>query len=71
MKTLDLHGTKHEDVRMKVKRWIEDNYNTGYSLSVITGNSPKMRELVIEELELYNLSWEHSIVYPSIINVDF
>jgi len=54
---LDLHGVKHEDVRSKVIRFIEDNWNYSEDLEVITGHSVKMQNIVVNVLVEYKLSY--------------
>lgn len=58
MKKLDLHRTRHVDVRRKVIRFVEDNWNSGEEAEIITGHSQKMKELVLEILDEYKLGWE-------------
>lgn len=58
MEKLNLHGTKHENVTRKVIRFIEDNWDSGREIEIITGYSNKMQELVINVLEEYNLSYK-------------
>jgi len=57
MKKLDLHGTKHVDVRNKVIRFIESNWNCGEEIEIITGNSYKMKKLVTEVASEYDLTY--------------
>lgn len=57
MKTLDLHYTRHEEVRDKVIRFIEDNWGTGEEVEIITGNSYKMKKLVTEVVGEYDLTY--------------
>lgn len=52
---IDLHGVSHKDVKNKVIRFIEDHWDCGESLKVITGNSPRMQKLVIEVAKEYKL----------------
>jgi hypothetical protein len=54
---LDLHGTKHRDVKNKVIRFVEEHWNKRRELVIITGNSVKMRDLVASVLEEYKLSY--------------
>jgi len=46
-KTLDLHGVKHVDVERLVENFILLNEPP---LSIITGNSQRMQEIVINKL---------------------
>lgn len=54
---LDLHGVKHADVTQKLNRyffWEKPGWN---QYKIITGNSPKMRQLVIEWLDNHEYSY--------------
>lgn len=57
MKELDLHGVKHEDVCSQLKQFIEGLWLTGTDVEIITGNSPKMKEIVINILKEYKLEY--------------
>jgi hypothetical protein len=57
MKKIDLHRTRHEDAKSLVIRFIEDNWDCEYTLEVITGNSDKMRRLVTDVVDEYDLPW--------------
>ena len=53
---LDLHGVKHQDVKSLVIRFIEENWNLGNKGTIITGHSEKMKKLVTDVLDEYELS---------------
>ena len=55
MKTLDLHGVKHQDVDRLVENFVLLNKP---ALEIITGNSDKMPVLVREVLDRHNINWE-------------
>ncbi len=55
MDKLNLHGIKHESVKWKVIHFLEDNWSSGEEVEIVTGNSNKMRKLVIEVLDEYDL----------------
>lgn len=57
MKKLDLHGIRHEEVFDIVENFILLNY---YELpvSIITGLSDKMKEIVQDVLESYNFKYD-------------
>jgi len=57
MKKLDLHRTRHEDVRQKVIKFIERNWNSDEELKIITGHSPQMKNLVIKVLNEYQMNY--------------
>mgnify|MGYP003118558630 FL=1 len=55
-KKLDLHGIKHEDVDRIVENFVLLN---NPPLTIITGNSQKMSEIVREVLVRHNIYFEH------------
>ena len=55
MKTLDLHGIKHEDVDRLVENFVLLNK---VPIKVITGNSQKMMELTLDVLNRHEFEWE-------------
>jgi len=57
MRKLDLHGTKHADVRRKVIRFIEANWDCGEEVEIITGNSYEMKKLVTSVVSEYDLTY--------------
>tara|TARA_R100001082_G_C4241896_1_gene107696 strand:+ start:155 stop:370 length:216 start_codon:yes stop_codon:yes gene_type:complete len=57
--TLDLHGVKHEDVSQVCHEFV--NLNWGNEMRIITGYSAKMKKLVSEALEIYDLE----LIYKS------
>lgn len=55
--TLDLHGTKHEDVRKILDSKLYECMKKKVSrLTVITGHSDEMRKLVREVAKDYNIT---------------
>jgi hypothetical protein len=55
VKTLDLHGIRHEDVESAVIRFVEGCWGTSEEeAKVITGHSDQMRNLVIKILHEYD-----------------
>lgn len=63
IETLDLHGMRHEDVDRVLIRKIEELWNSGETLVIVTGNSMKMKEIVKCILEEYKLSCEDGDAY--------
>lgn len=63
MKKLDLHRTKHENARRKTIHFVEDNWGSGEEAEIITGNSQKMRGLVMNVLDEYGLSYQISRMF--------
>jgi hypothetical protein len=57
MNKLDLHGVKHEDVRRDVINFVEGNWSSGKEVEIITGNSKKMLDIVLEVVLEYNLEY--------------
>jgi DNA-nicking Smr family endonuclease len=56
MKKLDLHGVKHSDVSKLIDQFICEN-NTEKELTIITGNSDTMKELVISCIKEYGYDY--------------
>ena len=52
---LDLHGIRHDDVERLVENFVLLNEPP---LTIITGNSDKMRDIVLTALNKYGISWE-------------
>lgn len=57
METLDLHHIRHHLVRPKLIRFIEDNWNKNVEAHIITGHSPRMKEIVKEVLDEYKMEY--------------
>lgn len=55
---IDLHRLKHEDARRTIIHFIEDHWLENAELEIITGNSSKMRTLVIDILTEYKLKYQ-------------
>tara|TARA_Y100001973_G_C5063230_1_gene263793 strand:+ start:337 stop:558 length:222 start_codon:yes stop_codon:yes gene_type:complete len=55
IRELDLHGIKHEDVDRLVENFVLLNT---LPLRIITGNSNKMRELVVDVLNRHSIEYE-------------
>ncbi len=62
---LDLHGIKHEDVNRLVENFVLLNETP---LTIITGNSAMMRDLVVEVLEKHKFVYEN-LISQSVITV--
>ena len=62
---LDLHGIKHENVNRVVENFVLLNETP---LTIITGNSTMMRELVVEVLEKHKFVYEN-LISQSVITV--
>ena len=55
MNKLDLHGVRHYDVNRLVENFVLLNEPP---LTIITGNSDKMIELVLEVLHIHNITYD-------------
>ena len=58
MKTIDLHGFKHEDVDSYLTQEIESIWNAGIDVEIITGHSSRMKHIVGNILNRYDLNYE-------------
>ena len=54
-KTLDLHGVKHADVDRIVENYVLLN---NPPIDIITGNSQRMQQIVINVLIIHNIEFE-------------
>ena len=54
-KTLDLHGVRHAEVERLVENFVLLNKPP---LKIIIGNSDKMRDIVLTELNRLSINWE-------------
>ena len=55
--TLDLHGVRHHEVPRKVDQFLGEHLLKGSrEVKIITGSSDKMKEIVNETLEDYQLT---------------
>jgi hypothetical protein len=61
MVKLDLHGVKHEDVRLEVIKFIENDWRSDNIREVVFGHSPKMWKLVKEVLDEYDAMLSYSL----------
>ena len=59
---LDLHGLKHEDVFVLVEDFILQN-QVALPLRVITGNSDKMKAIVIDVIQKHNFNYSDGDYY--------
>jgi len=67
-KTVDLHGLRHERARWAVIRAIEEIWDSGQKLEIVTGNSERMKEIVREVLSEYDLEPQEGIFRPGHID---
>ena len=66
MKTLDLHGIRHEGVVQQIHSFV---YNNELPVRVITGKSEMMRKIVVDTVSLlgYHTHYERLINEGSLI----
>lgn len=66
MKTLDLHGIRHEGVVQEVHSFV---YNNELPLRIITGNSVRMRKIVVDTISQlgYHTHYERLVNEGSLI----
>lgn len=60
---LDLHRLRHEDARRAIIRFVEDHWSEESELEIVTGNSTRMRGLVMNILDEYNLTYQISRMF--------
>jgi DNA-nicking Smr family endonuclease len=60
---LDLHRMRHKDARREVIRFVESHWTGPAELEIITGNSSKMKGLVMNVLDEYNLTYQISRMF--------
>lgn len=70
---IDLHGLQHISVKNMVDSFIWDCMKSSISHGdIITGNSDKMKEIVIDIIKEYNLDYKVGDIYnPGYIRVYF
>ncbi len=68
---LDLHGVKHEDVTRILDQFIWEHMNKSNGIKIITGNSPKMKELVKEVASEYGFVAMESFGNSASMKIDF
>lgn len=61
MKTLDLHGVKHEDVKLEVIKFVEKELKVNDMCEITFGHSPNMWKLVKEVLDEYDALLSYSL----------
>jgi len=55
MKEIDLHNTSHHIAKEMVIRSIEDNFNSGNQIIIVTGNSESMKAICLSIASEYGL----------------
>ncbi len=54
---LDLHGLHYDDARRSTIRFVELHWGNNVEVEIITGNSGKMKDVIVEVLEEYKLEY--------------
>ena len=63
--SLDLHGVPHHEVKSKVIRKVEEYWDTNIEVEFITGDSNRMKSLVKEVLDEYQLDYTEGSFFNS------
>ena len=63
--SLDLHGLPHHEVKSKVISKVEEYWDTNIEVEFITGDSTKMKSLVKEVLDEYQLDYTEGSFFNS------
>jgi|TARA_R110000787_G_scaffold269528_1_gene376356 DNA-nicking Smr family endonuclease len=70
MNKLDLHGVRHHEVQQVVDQFLSKHlYNSTNEVSIIIGNSDKMKKIVDNVLKDYNLKSEYSYLSKAELKV--
>ena len=68
---IDLHGVKHNDVPRMLDSFIwKQMQKQTNNVQIITGNSERMKQIVIECLKEYNLNCTNSLINNGTLSVD-
>ena len=67
---LDLHGLRHEDARKVMVAKVEALWGTDEPLTVITGHSPRMKEIVSEVLGEYGVRCSEDEMNPGVLRTE-
>lgn len=59
----DLHRLRHEDAKREVIRFVEEHWNEEAELEIITGNSSRMRGVVMNILDEYKMTYQISRLF--------
>ena len=63
LQRLDLHRMRHEEARRAVIRFIEEHWDDGSELEIVTGNSIKMKGIVLNILDEYRMTYQISRMF--------
>lgn len=66
MKQLDLHGVRHAEAPGAICRFINDNWEEGKDVLIITGHSPEMKQIVIDQCVDYKVRYYCSVHEPMV-----
>ena len=72
MKKIDLHGNRHDDVERLVENFVLLN-SEELPIEIITGNSDKIRKIVIEVLDKHYMKYHYKFYWNmgSIVVMDY
>jgi len=62
---LDLHRVRHADAKRKVIRFVEQHWGEAAELEIITGNSMKMKGIVLNILDEYKMTYQISRMFDA------
>ena len=62
LRQLDLHGVRHSDVKVLVEDFVLENQNY-LPIKIITGNSDKMKSIVVGVLKEHGFSYSDGDLY--------
>jgi dsDNA-specific endonuclease/ATPase MutS2 len=69
--SLDLHGTRHQDVFTKVDRFIGEHLLKGTpAITIITGHSPEMKKRVQSVLDQYEMYGQEGVINTGQLTID-
>lgn len=66
MKKLDLHGISHLEASNVVARFINDYWESGRDVEVITGHSSRMKQIVVDQCYDYKVRYYCAVHSPVI-----
>lgn len=67
---IDLHGVKHEDVKRKLDVFLwESMQKNMVQVEVVTGHSPKMKEIVYEVCQEYGFSISEGVINKGYLTI--
>ena len=69
--TLDLHGVRHAEVTRVTDEFLYRNMLAGtQEVKIVTGNSERMKSIVVECLKDYDMRWRTSFSSSAVLIVE-